>query len=232
MVIAIVGAGGKTTVGSHIGQQLAAAGRRALFTTTTRIFMPEGDAVYLGEAVGIRAEAQYTVAARRQLPNGKLEGYAPQDIAVIAALGLFDDIIVEADGAARKPVKAPNETEPVYPAAVDLIIGVVGLDCLGKPVSEEWVQRKELFRAVTGAAEGEPIAAQHLVRLISYPEGLFRHAPEDPAKVVFLNKCDTMNDSAQLQAQEIIRQSPHPVLLTGYGQDWFGEFRRRFIAAH
>lgn len=229
MVIAIVGAGGKTTVGSHIGKQLAALGRRVLFTTTTKIFMPESEAVYLGDAADVRAEAGYTVAAQRLLPSGKLEGYTPEDIRAIAALGLFDDIIVEADGAARKPVKAPNDTEPVYPVVLDLIIGVVGLDSLGKPVSENHVHRPELFRAVTGALEGEPISARHIIRLISHPDGLFRHAPQGVPKVVFLNKCDTINETAKQQADEIIRQSPYPVLLTGYGREWFGEFRRRFL---
>lgn len=232
MVIAIVGAGGKTTVGSHIGKQLAAAGRRALFTTTTKIFMPEGVAVYLGEAGLIRAEAPYTVAARRQLPNGKLEGYAPQDIDAIVASGLFDDIIVEADGAARKPVKAPNDTEPVYPAALDLIVGMVGLDSLGQPVSDAVVHRAELFRAVTGAADGDPIAARHINRLISHPDGLFHHAPEGVPKVVFLNKCDIIKETTLQQAQEIVRQAPHPVLLTGYGRNWYVEFLRRFLTQH
>ena len=229
MVIAIVGAGGKTTVGSHIGKQLAASGRRVLFTTTTKIFMPEGEAVYLGHAASVRAEAGYMVAAQKLLPNGKLDGYTPEDIRTLAASGLFDDIIVEADGAARKPVKAPNDTEPVYPAVLDLIIGVVGLDSLGKPVSNSIVHRPELFRAVTGTADSEPISARHIAALISHENGLFRHAPQGIPKVVFLNKCDTMDETATLQADEIIRQSPYPVLLTGYNRDWFGEFRRRFL---
>lgn len=228
MVIAIAGAGGKTTVGSHIGKQLTAACRRVLFTTTTKIYMPESEAVYLGEAAHIQADAGYMVAAQGLLPGGKLEGYTPQDIAVIAALGLFDDIIVEADGAARKPVKAPGDNEPVYPACVDLIIGVVGLDCLGQPTGSEWVHRPELFRAVTGTAEGERITAQHILSLISHPDGLFRHAPEGVPKVVFLNKYDIVGDAASQQAEEIIRKSSYPVLLTGYGRNWFGEFRRRF----
>jgi probable selenium-dependent hydroxylase accessory protein YqeC len=231
MVIAVVGAGGKTTVGTHIGKQLAAAGRRVLFTTTTKIFMSEGEAVYLGDAAHIRAEADYMVAARRQLPSGKLEGYTPEDIGTISALGLFDDIVVEADGAARRSVKTPNETEPVYPAALDLVVGVIGLDCLGQPVSEAHVHRPELFRAVTGAQEGELVSARHLNRLISHPDGLFRHAPAAAQRVVFLNKCDTMEETAQAQAAEIVRQSPHPVMLTGYGRDWFGEFSRCFMDA-
>jgi probable selenium-dependent hydroxylase accessory protein YqeC len=229
MVIAVVGAGGKTTVGTHIGKQLAAAGRRVLFTTTTKIFMPEGDAVYLGDAALIRADARYMVAARRLLPNGKLEGYTPEDIGTIAGLGLFDDIVAEADGAARKPVKAPNATEPVYPAALQLIIGVIGLDCLGQRVSDAVVHRPELFCAVTGAHPGEAITARHIARLISHPDGLFRYDPGGAARVVFLNKFDTMDDKTRLQADEIIRQSPVPVMLTGNSLSWFGEFRRRFI---
>jgi probable selenium-dependent hydroxylase accessory protein YqeC len=229
MVIAIVGAGGKTTVGSHIGKQLAAAGRRVLFTTTTKIYMPEGEAVYLGDAASIRAEAGYMVAAQRLLPNGKLEGYTPENIRTIAASGLFDDLIVEADGAARKPVKAPNDTEPVYPAAPGLIIGVVGLDCLGQPVSEAIVHRTELFHAVTGAVEGEPISARHIVCLIAHPDGLFRHAPAGVPRVVFLNKYDTVDETASQQADEIVRLSPYPALLTRYDRNWFDVFLHRFI---
>ncbi len=231
MVIAIVGAGGKTTVGSHIGKQLSAMGRRVLLTTTTKIAMPEGEAVFLGNAADINARAGYMVAAQRQLPGGKLQGYSAQDIRAIARSGLFDDIVVEADGAARKPVKAPNETEPVYPASVDLIIGVVGMDCLGQPVSAAHVHRPELFCAVTGAHDGEPISARHIIRLFIHPDGLFRHAPACVQRVVFLNKSDTMDATAQTQAADIIRLSPFTVMLTGYDRDWFSGFYRRFADA-
>ena len=229
MVIAIVGAGGKTTVAEHIGKKLAAQGRRTLFTTTTKIYRPSGETVWLGDAADIRAESGYMVAAQGPLPGGKLKGYAAQDIQTIADFGLFDVILVEADGAARKPVKAPNENEPVYPASVDLVIGVIGADCLGQPVSEELVHRPELFRRVTGAKTGEPVTARHLVNLISHPDGLFRHAPAGAPRVVFLNKYDTMDETTLSQAEELLRLSSYPVLLTGYGRDWLDEFAARYL---
>ena len=228
MIIAVVGAGGKTTLSNHLGKSLARMGRRVLFTTTTKIFMPTDSPLYLGPAENIRSSGLFLTAAKGVLENGKLEGYTPEDITAIAKLGLFDDIIVEADGAARKPVKAPNETEPVYPASVHITIGVIGLDCLAQPVNEAYVHRASLFSRVTGAAFGEPIASQHIIRLIRHPEGLFRHVPDAAPKVVFLNKCDIMDEKVKHQAEDIIRESPYPVIVTGYHSDWFGDFYRQF----
>jgi probable selenium-dependent hydroxylase accessory protein YqeC len=229
MIIAIIGAGGKTTLGNTIGKNLAGLGRRVLFTTTTKIFMPAEHPVYLGPAQNIRALAPFMSAAHHALGNGKLEGYTPEGIRAIFRLGFFDDIIVEADGAARKPVKAPNETEPVYPSPVDLMIGVIGLDCIGQPVDDQHVHRAVLFSQVTQAAMGEPITPEHIVRLIGHPQGLFRHAPAGVPRVVLLNKIDAMDDKTRLQAESMVRQSPFPAMLTGYNVDWFCAFYKKYL---
>ena len=49
---------------------------------------------------------------------------------------LCDVMLVEADGAKHHPVKVPAEWEPVIPACADLVISVIGLDCLGQPISQ------------------------------------------------------------------------------------------------
>ncbi len=228
MIIAVVGAGGKTTLGNFIGKSLANMNRRVLFTTTTKIFMPANTPVYLGAAEAIRPLGAFMTASKEVLSSGKLTGYCPDEIDAIASTGLFEDIIVEADGAARKPVKAPNETEPVYPAA-DLIIGVIGLDCIGLPVNDQNVHRAALFAGVTQASFDEPVTAQHILRLISHSEGLFRHAPASIPRVVFLNKCDTIDEKIQLQVDEIVCRSPYPVMITGYAVNWFEAFALRFL---
>lgn len=229
MIIAVVGAGGKTTLSNHIGKSLASMSRHVLFTTTTKILPPEDSPLYIGPAESIHSSALFLTAAKSILDNGKLEGYMPDEITVIDNLKLFDHIIVEADGSARKPIKAPNETEPVYPASVSLIIGVVGADSLGKPVSDGIVHRPKLFCQITGAHFGEPISARHITALIRHSDGLFRHARAGIPKVVFLNKCDTLDDSTRTQAMEIIRQAPCPVLLTARDKEWFGDFYSHFI---
>jgi probable selenium-dependent hydroxylase accessory protein YqeC len=229
MMIAIVGAGGKTTVLYHLGHRLAAMGRRVLLTTTTKICRPGDITLYLGPPDKLRPDAALMAAASGMVDTCKLAGYSARDIGVITSLGLFDDILVEADGAARKPIKSPNEAEPVYPQPVDLVIGVIGLDSLGQPATDETVHRLPLFTRVTGASSGEPVTAAHVLALIGHAQGLFRHAPAGVPRVVFLNKCDTIDEDARRQAEEIVRRSPYPTLLTGHDMNWAKEFFRRFM---
>jgi probable selenium-dependent hydroxylase accessory protein YqeC len=229
MIIAVIGAGGKTTISNQIGQNLAGMGRRVLFTTTTKIYRPADSPIYIGPAKNIHSLGPFMTAAHHALCSGKLEGYHPNEIAAISALGLFDDIIVEADGAARKPIKAPNETEPVYPASTNLVIGVIGLDCIGQKITEEHVHRAALFSCITRGFLGEHISWQHIVELIKHSEGLFRYAPAEALKVVFINKYDRIDEEVKHQAENIIRQSPYPVIITGYNMDWFDKFYRFYV---
>ena len=58
--------------------------------------------------------------------------------------GAFADLVlVEADGSRRLPLKYPNETEPVIPKDIDLILAVTGLSALGKDPAK-FCHRKEL----------------------------------------------------------------------------------------
>jgi probable selenium-dependent hydroxylase accessory protein YqeC len=229
MNIAVVGAGGKTTICERIANGLAEKLYRALLTTTTKICHPISGSVYVGSANNITPDGYLTAAARKLLADGKLEGFSPAEIAQIAKKRLFDHIVIEADGANRRPVKCPNDTEPVYPLHTDLIIGVIGLDCLGKPVSDEFVHRKELFAAVTQTHIGNTITASHIRRLIHHPNGLFRHAHASVKKIVFLNKYDTINETQQHEVQSIIEECLLPVIVTSRDTDWVTGFFDRYI---
>jgi len=58
----------------------------------------------------------------------KLKGLSPTLIDRIRDKGIADIILVEADGAKRCPLKAPNETEPVIPFSTTWTLPIVGLD--------------------------------------------------------------------------------------------------------
>jgi probable selenium-dependent hydroxylase accessory protein YqeC len=133
----------------------------------------------------------------------KVKSIDPAFIDELLCAGHFDCILVEADGSKRKPVKAPAEYEPVIPSSTTLAIGIIGLDCLGKTVSEDIIHRCELFCACTGKKPGEMIDRESIVRLIMAENGLFKSAPAASRKVVLLNKADT---EALIQQGEQIAQ--------------------------
>jgi probable selenium-dependent hydroxylase accessory protein YqeC len=201
-VVSIVGAGGKTTLMYRIAQELAQAGKTVLTTTTTKILKPDKNqavnfilARSVGEIVK-RAKAlppndRHLCAAMEQLdPNGKTKGFPPEWIDELMQSGVFQWIIVEADGAARKPLKAPAEYEPVIAQTTQWLIGVIGLDVMQKPFGEEWVFRYELFKALTGLAMGEPITPEAVATAITHKNGLMKGCPLSAKRILFLNKAD------------------------------------------
>jgi len=228
MIITVVGAGGKTTVSITLGRKLAQRGFSVLFTTTTHIRRPADMPVYIGMAQEIKPHKGLMAAAREETEEKKLKGFASEELDALELKQVFENIIVEGDGAKERPVKAPADWEPVYPLLTALTIGVIGLDCLGKPAKEEFVHRPELFCQVTGARAGEPVTCAHLLALIQSPQGLFRHAPPNARKVVFLNKEDQISGNKE-QVEELIKQSVIPVLITGRDTNWPNAFISKYI---
>lgn len=108
----------------------------------------------------------------------------------------WDLVLVEADGSKHLPVKAPADHEPVVPEASSVVLGCIGLDCLGKPMDERYVHRPVLFRELTGCQPGEPIGSPHLINLVLHPQGLFKGAPSGARRVLVFNKVDVLADGA------------------------------------
>ena len=200
-VIALVGAGGKTAALFGLGEELALQGRDVLMTTTTHIFDPRRETGRLFDQVVLDGACPWErvpprpdrgrriVLAACDVPElGKLKGVAPERIGELERLDAF--IVVEADGAKRHPVKAPASHEPVVPAAAGLVLGVIGLDCLGQPLNDATVHRPDRFGAITGCAPQAPIQLEHLAALVRSPQGLFKDTPAGASRALLLNKAD------------------------------------------
>lgn len=197
---AFVGAGGKTTLMYALADALAGAGRRVICTTTTKIFPPEnGLPVVLLEGVAdpvravheaLRAAPCIVVADRLLSDAHKLDGVSPRTLSVLAEALPDARFLVEADGAARKPLKAAAAHEPVLPEQPDCCVGVIGLDSVGQPLDEAHVHRSALACAVTGQEPGSPVTPAMLACLAGHAEGLFRNCPEGCRRIVFANKAD------------------------------------------
>jgi probable selenium-dependent hydroxylase accessory protein YqeC len=217
-VIAFVGGGGKTTAMFLLAHELKALGKKVLVTTTTNIGVPEPgqcDIAMLEGCTDLGEFATLPAATIVCLGGGLLHGeickiksVEPAFIDELHASSWFDCILVEADGAKRKPIKAPAGYEPVIPKSTTLVIGVIGLDALGKEVSEENIHRCGLFCTCTGRKPGELIDRESFIKLIMSEKGLFKGAPAASRKFVLLNKADTaeLQTQADLIARELATQ--------------------------
>jgi probable selenium-dependent hydroxylase accessory protein YqeC len=201
-VISFVGGGGKTSLMFHLANLLVLAGERVLTTTTTNIFVPspeQSTTLLVDEnpetllqlvASCRRCTSHVTAASVYQSEIGKLKGFDPEHIMAFEKSGLFDWILVEADGAAGRPLKAPAEHEPVIPSNTSVIVAVAGLDVLGKPLSDDFVFRSALAEKLMGLKKGEAVTESALACFFARPATLFKGAPAGLRRLIFLNKAD------------------------------------------
>jgi molybdenum cofactor cytidylyltransferase len=124
-------------------------------------------------------------------------------------------LLIEADGARQRLLKAPADHEPVVPDWVDGVIVTAGLSALGKPLSAEAVHRPERFTALTGLQGGEAITVEAVARLLSSPKGGLQGLPEDARRWLFLNQAET--PTAQARGQRLVMQlrEVYPNILIG-----------------
>jgi probable selenium-dependent hydroxylase accessory protein YqeC len=233
-VAAVAGAGGKTTLVYALAAQARAAGLRVLVTTTTHMgTLPEEvtGPVFV-EAEGAagepleRALAEHgraTLLGRRVRPD-KLEGVPPQRVDALS--GLADLVLVEADGARGRSLKAPADHEPVVPAATTLLIVVAALDALGAPFDEERVHRLERVIEVTGG--GAAIDEAAVAACLLHPSGYPQRRPPSARLAAFLNKAEGAEREAAA-ARVAARLSPAYSLVVagsaraGTGRRWMYE---------
>ncbi len=205
-VISVIGAGGKTTLCKLIAK--LNFGKKILITTTTKIFIPEEPDMnlHIGDIRSIDNKYNIITAGKKVISDNKLEGYTIDEIDDLANSNLFDIIIVEADGANRKSIKAPGINEPVIPINTNIIIGVIGLDSIGKRANSDNVHRIDEFLEVIDGRENQLITIDNIVSVINNKNGMFKNCSELVKKAVILNKKDTI-DIKQIEEINNIIQS-------------------------
>jgi len=204
--IVLVGGGGKTTLLFALANELGGRGRRVITSTTTKIWFREAQRApqvilveqnreWRGELNGAVQRHGQAFLGRSLLDSGKVEGIA-RDLAdeIYQDKEGIDYLILEGDGAAGHPVKAPARHEPVIPATATTVIAMLGLEAMWQRAEPEVVFRLNAFEKVTGTKPGHTLTPEALSRVFLDPLGMFKGGPGGARRIVFLNKIDLMND--------------------------------------
>jgi len=199
--IALVGGGGKTTLMFALANELRRNGKQVIASTTTKVWHREAleyEKVLLVQneegwnnkrAGGLNSEGTVFLG-RNILDSGKVEG-----ISASLADEVFHDskaqyVIVEADGSAGHPLKAPAEHEPIIPSSATIVVAMMGLEAMGARLDEATAFRVDQVKYITGLETGGILTPSALAKVFLHPVGLSKGAPEGARRVIFLNKGD------------------------------------------
>ena len=184
-ITSIVGAGGKTTVLRKLVEYGLFAAKPMVATTTTHMLDTQVNQwkPYYGHSFSDAESHCYrAIAAGRcgawfaDVTDKKVDSVSPQDVDAMHRLHPNWHILVEADGAKTKWIKAPKSTEPVVPSQTATTIGVVNLQALGVPMEEERVHNMDLVMKLLEREQGNVLTPDLLAKLILHEHGVFQYS--------------------------------------------------------
>jgi molybdenum cofactor cytidylyltransferase len=214
-VVALTGAGGKSTLLFRLGAELAAAGRQTVLTATTRLWAKQVDRapftilsaspqVLAQELpISLRGYRQVLVAQGPAAEPGKVQGLAPDLVCRLNGLADVDAVVVEADGSRERPLKAPAGHEPVVPVCATHVLVVAGMRALGRPLAGDTVHRPEQAAHLAGLAVGEPLSIEAVARLLCHPQGGLKGVPPGAQAFLYLNLAVDATTPAEVSAQRL-----------------------------
>jgi len=123
----------------------------------------------------------------------RLAGLVPRQLEALSRICRAQGIplLIEADGARQRNLKAPADHEPAVLEWVDRVIVVAGLHGVGQPLDESAVHRPERFAALSGVAMGDLITADALIKVLKNKQGGLKRIPVGAKRTLFLNQAES-----------------------------------------
>jgi len=224
--VAFIGAGGKTTAMYQLARQLPAP---VIVTATSHLGIwqiPFADKHIMTDTPAALEEIEHGLQGVI-LVTGSMDEDRTQPINDKLLVWLHQfcgyhsiPLLIEADGARQKPLKAWAEHEPPIPSFVEQVLQVAGLSGLGKLLDDESVHRPELFSKLSGLQVGEAITPEALIRVLGHTEGGLKNSPSGARRVTLLNQADTLElqATAQGMAQPLL-SACHSVVISNLKQE-------------
>ena len=196
--IAFVGAGGKSTAMFHLAREIASP---VIVTATTHLGtwqMPLADSHIITDDTTTIEQIKVNPHNGVTLITGIIEGdrIKPAGDELLRQLHSFCltrniPLLIEADGGRQKPLKAWADHEPPIPAFVDHVVQVVGMNGIGKPLTDQNVHRAEIFSKLSGLPIGETITAKALIQVLTNENGGLKNITSKAKRSALLNQADT-----------------------------------------
>jgi molybdenum cofactor cytidylyltransferase len=227
-MVALIGAGGKTTTLFRLAKELRESGDKVLVTTTTKIFKPTKphvDRLFLVQDLDVFRDEAAKIPAPAVIgagygvdDEGKLLGLSSAWLDQLRQNSTFGSILVEADGAASRLFKVPSEIEPVVPNTCQVVLWVMAIKALGKPLRPDSVHRAERAVALLGVTSDTQLTKEYVVQLVKHPHGCLKGIPPGCRKIALLNQADSPDEveKAKELARALIEIGLERAVITSY----------------
>ncbi|MFN8529896.1 MAG: selenium cofactor biosynthesis protein YqeC [Anaerolineae bacterium] len=192
-MIALVGAGGKTSSLIHLMRELKAADWRVLGTTTTRIGADQlrffSQPFPLADDLASRWGGSSAAFVYDHVDDSanKVIGLSVEALRAACRQILPDAVLIEADGSRKLPFKLPRSHEPVIPPETTLVVPIVSYEALGKPLIDEAVFNASGMIERFGYPAGDRVQSRWLAEVLRDPLGGLKDAPDSARVMAFVN---------------------------------------------
>ncbi|MGD8552581.1 MAG: selenium cofactor biosynthesis protein YqeC [Anaerolineales bacterium] len=216
-VIAFVGAGGKTSAIRRLVSELSGTAP-VLVTTSTKLALEEENLTEehqivedAGGLITILSEWNHSkslLLTGPELPDEpKWDGLPLAQLQDVIEFSREKKVIllIEADGAAGRSIKAPAPHEPALPHNLDLLVPVVAIDALGENLDSDFVHRPDEILKLLDLENETKLSVEHVAGLLKHPQGGLKALPLHAVLRVLINKVET--DEQFSQANEIANLS-------------------------
>lgn len=242
LAVSLVGGGGKTSVMYQLAFEAAKMGKKVIVTTSTNLAWPhfpneefpdqkdtfpvfiKGEtprAEFFRQVEQALESHPIVMAGEKELWKETKEGERIHKIKGLSTEALdqlkerCDLLLIEADGARRLPFKLPADHEPVITPHTDLVIGCMGLSCIGRPWSEKcfrWELAAEHFQEA--GLESQAITPEMAAAVLGTRWGTKKSVGDRPFFVTLNQADDRERREAAREIAGLLDEQEIPIVMT------------------
>jgi len=192
-----VGAGGKTTAMFNVAHDLAPC----IVTTTTHLGIWQAELadqhiiIHKEEDLNQLKRIAFSgiILVTGEAKNKRLCSLPDKSLTWLKDFSSYHSLplLIEADGARQKSLKAPKEYEPLIPDFIDAVITVAGLSGIGKCLNNKTIYNAEEFSKLAKIKEGEKITPKAIIKVLLHEKGGLKNIPLKARKITLLTQANT-----------------------------------------